>query len=247
MTSRQARTALAGFFLLAIGVAINVLYLQPGQPGSGREAADRSAPRQSVDRLRKPNEPAPAQALARPPSQRVSPAKPAEERLARLKPDAASVPSPALPSERDDTETVAAIQRELKQRGYAGFAADGTLTDLTRAAILAFEFDSGLPLLGEANEAILKRLLLGTSPGTDNAGAGTVRSPQADRLVRAAQQLLGALGYQPGPINGQLGAETRRAIREFELDKGLIPKGRISPEVMQRLKDSVAAARPAAR
>jgi peptidoglycan hydrolase-like protein with peptidoglycan-binding domain len=46
---------------------------------------------------------------------------------------------------------------------------------------------------------------------------------------------LSALGYQPGPVNGQLEADTVRAIREFELDKGLVPRGRISPELMAQL------------
>jgi peptidoglycan hydrolase-like protein with peptidoglycan-binding domain len=53
--------------------------------------------------------------------------------------------------------------------------------------------------------------------------------------VRLVQQRLGALGYQPGPSDGQLQEATMRAIRDFELDKGLVPKGRVSAEVLAQL------------
>jgi peptidoglycan hydrolase-like protein with peptidoglycan-binding domain len=249
MTSGQARVALGGFFLLAAGVAINALFLQPGPAALLKEAADRGA-RQPGERARKGAE-SPRVVSPQPSQPRVGPPaiRPAEERVARLKPDSASVDAAVLPAEPSaDSEMISAIQRELKLHGYAGIGADGALNDPTRAAILAFEYDSGLPLAAEPTPAILKRLVLGASAGADvSAGAGSVRSPQAERLVRGVQQTLATLGYQPGPANGQLTQETRRAIREFELDRGLIPKGRISAEVLARLKESLAAVKPAAR
>ena len=65
--------------------------------------------------------------------------------------------------------------------------------------------------------------------------AGKVGSAEAAELVRFVQQSLAALGYQAGPADGQLKAETVRAIREFEMDKGLVPKGRVSAELMGQL------------
>lgn len=159
-----------------------------------------------------------------------------------MKPDAASIDADTLPAEpKADSELVIAVQRELRQRGYAPAGGDGVLNDTLRAAILAYEFDSGMPLTAEPGDALLKRLLLGADAGGAAAGAGSVRSRQAERLIRSAQQGLAALGYQPGNAEGQLSPETRRALREFELDRGMIPKGRLSPEVMQRLKESLAA------
>ena len=38
------------------------------------------------------------------------------------------------------------------------------------------------------------------------------------------------------------GEDTLRAVREFELDKGLAAKGRISAEVLMRLTDAAAQA-----
>ena len=41
--------------------------------------------------------------------------------------------------------------------------------------------------------------------------------------MRAVQQWLAALGYQPGRTDGRPGEETVKAIRDFEMDKGLVP------------------------
>ena len=61
-----------------------------------------------------------------------------------------------------------------------------------------------------------------------------------------------ALGYQPGKIDGRVGDETERAIREFEMDHGLDPTGRVSAELFSRLAKAVSstkvgAASPAER
>ena len=60
-------------------------------------------------------------------------------------------------------------------------------------------------------------------------------------LVRFVEQALAALGYRPGPVDGHFEADTMRAIREFELDKGLVPKGRISAELIGQLTAPAAA------
>jgi peptidoglycan hydrolase-like protein with peptidoglycan-binding domain len=115
---------------------------------------------------------------------------------------------------------------------------------VTRAAIMAYEHDQGLPLTGEASEALLKRLLLGVSLTAD-LPAGTARkvaTVRAAQIVRKVQELLAKLGYQPGQVDGRLGEDTLRAVREFELDKGLAPKGRISADVLMRLTDAAAQA-----
>ena len=52
---------------------------------------------------------------------------------------------PAPPSS-ETPETIRAIQRELQARGYEAGAADGVPRLVTRAAIMAYEHDNGLPL-----------------------------------------------------------------------------------------------------
>ena len=173
-------------------------------------------------------------------------------RFARLRPDAAHTNSPGdrlpdAPDAEGDPDTIRAVQRELGFRGYGQLNIDGVPGLVTRAAIMAFESDNRMALTGEATEKVLSRLLLGPV-GSANAvadpAAGLVRSPQAELVIRTVQQSLAALGYQVGRIDGKPGDDIARAIREFELDEGLKPTGRVSAEVFSRLGRVVASAKP---
>ena len=73
-----------------------------------------------------------------------------------------------------------------------------------------------------------------------------MRSGHAEQVLRAVQQWLAALGYQPGRTDGRPGEETVKAIRDFEMDKGLVPRGRVSAELVARLSEA-AASKPASR
>jgi peptidoglycan hydrolase-like protein with peptidoglycan-binding domain len=163
-------------------------------------------------------------------------------RLARIKTDA----SDAETEVEGGPDTVRAVQRELNTRGYGMVQADGVPGLMTRAAIMAFEHDSKLPLTGEASEALLKRLLLGGSADAQAEGARKVRSVHAESIIRTVQQSLTTLGYQPGKADGRIGEETERAIREFEMDQGLATSGRVSAGMFARLAKAVSGVRPAA-
>jgi Putative peptidoglycan binding domain len=242
MTPGHARFALTSFFFVLTGVTINALYMQAGTLPRSKTTAERVAPRPTVERPRK------APDATR--GQRISQASPDEPtfHIARFAPDSAPLDTlPEVPEETTDVETVRAIQRELKQRGYGPVAGDGTMSLATRAAIMAFEHDQGLALTAEANDLLLKRLLLGASSAGDAAGARKVASAQAEQVVRTVQQALATLGYQPGRTDGRLGESTVSAIRDFEVDKGLVPKGRVSAELVVRLGDTATATRPRAR
>lgn len=134
-------------------------------------------------------------------------------------------------------DTVRAIQRELKKRGSTVVPVDGSLRPVTRAAIMAFEHDSGLPLTGEANEDQLKRLLLGASSVQATGKAGEVRSPHAEAVIKMVQRHLGERGYRPGATDGRLSGLTAAAIRQFENDQGMRGTGRISAELLARLQE----------
>src|SRR5262249_28190101 len=140
-------------------------------------------------------------------------------------------------------ETVRAIQRELKLRGYGPVPIDGGAGLATRAAIMAFEHDHGMALSGEASEQLLKRIVLGAVEpvNVSHTVVDRVGSPRAAEVIRSVQQWLAALGYQPGQINGRLGEETVRAIREFEANKGLVPRGCISAALVGQLSQATTA------
>jgi peptidoglycan hydrolase-like protein with peptidoglycan-binding domain len=240
MTPGLARIALLSFVLVSVGVAANALFLQARPPAAGKLAAERASVRPAAERA------GIGQAAA---SRRSAAPEEQALRIARFAPDVAKIdPTPAGPDEAADPETIRAIQRELKLRGYGPVAADGVIGLTTRAAIMAFEYDHAMPLSGEASERLLKRILLGAADpaGTNPLGAVRVRSGHAEEVVRSVQQWLAALGYQPGRIDGRPAEETAQAIRDFEMDKGLVPRGRVSAELVVRLSEA-AAPKPSSR
>jgi peptidoglycan hydrolase-like protein with peptidoglycan-binding domain len=114
--------------------------------------------------------------------------------------------------------------------------ADGLAGPVTRAAIMAFEYDYGLALTGQPTNALLKQILLGSGAATPRRGENIrVQSAEAEALIGSVQGTLAKLGYKPGPINGRLGPSTSRAIRKFEADQGLPASGRISGPLISRL------------
>ena len=231
MSQVRARLALFGFCAIAGGIVANVLAFQEPRRTSSIERARQLAEEDRLRRLALAAAPLPANPDAAAPP----PAKPT--RIARLKPDSAIAVQPFIHREpAASPETVRALQRELAQRGYEPGAADGSIGLATRAAIMAFEQDQGIPVTGEPSEALLKRLLLGVTPGDPLPPQPTREArQQVEQIVRTVQETLAALGYMPGTIDGHLGAETDRAIREFEMDQGLVPTGRISGRLITRL------------
>ena len=137
----------------------------------------------------------------------------------------------------DKVETTRAIQRELRARGYMPGPADGTAGLMTQAAIMAFEFDSGLRLNGRADPDLLKILLFGVPAGQTVGGKnkGMAVGHNARRVVATVQQTLRQLGYNVGKIDGEAGVGTARAIRDFEADQGLRETGRVSGRLVARM------------
>ena len=228
MTPGQARVALLSFLFVMGGVAVNALYLQGGGQRTSKAVAERGPPRAADNGIR----------LTKQVEAGGIPAGEQELRIARFGADPAKIERAAAPPpETAGTETIRAIQRELRLRGYGPISGDGTMAISTRAAIMAFEHDNGMALSGEASDRLLKRILLGAAdPASgDGTAAGKVRSAHAEHVIRDVQQRLAAQGYQPGTIDGRPGEETVRAIRDFEMDKGLVPRGRVSAELVARL------------
>ena len=225
MTPRQARIALSAFVLLAAGIVYNALYMQVDAT-SARMAGEAMRPAAASPRT-----------TAHPPAR--TRAAQGTKRTAQLKPDSANASDTPenLPDEAG-VDTIRAIQRELNQRGFGPLASDGIMRLVTRAAIMAYEHDNRLPYTAEATEGLLTRLVLGASAVNPPAGAGEVQSPHAEATIKQVQRMLVAGGYRPGPADGRLRVETTSAIRAFEQDQGLAPKGRISADVVARLQNS---------
>ncbi|MCT8971243.1 peptidoglycan-binding domain-containing protein [Microbaculum marinisediminis] len=56
-----------------------------------------------------------------------------------------------------------------------------------------------------------------------------------DRRIEAVQAILADLGYAPGSIDGRMSSSTKRAIEDFEVDRGMPMTGQISPKLLQEL------------
>ena len=74
---------------------------------------------------------------------------------------------------------------------------------------------------------------------SQNETADRSSSSQTDpALVREIQQLLFDKGFDPGPLDGKMGRATARAISDYQAAEGLAADGRISPELLVRLRRS---------
>ncbi len=65
------------------------------------------------------------------------------------------------------------------------------------------------------------------------------KSQQADELssvVADVQSRLARRGYDPGPIDGVVGAQTRDAIRAWQRDSGMAVDGRVTPALIESLR-----------
>ncbi len=131
--------------------------------------------------------------------------------------------------------TVRSVQKQLSVKGYDPGPVDGVHGLLTRAAVMAFQHDHDLPVTGEVSEALLKQVILGASGSRGPADVKTPVPEETTALIKAVQQILAKMGYDPGPVDGILGAGTRRAIRSFEEEQKLPVKGRVSGRVLKEL------------
>jgi peptidoglycan hydrolase-like protein with peptidoglycan-binding domain len=251
-----ARSALVAFAAIGAGVATNLLYLQDGArgPASGRTAAQHNTLQSDAERLRKMA----LEAAGLPdPSQgepsRATPALPAAGpavRIGSFAPSAGSIGLSAMPG-LDAGEarraTVRSIQGELHRRGYAPGTADGSVGLVTRAAVMAYEHDQGLPLTADPSPEILAHLRHGTSaPGAAIGldGLPTPPAGHAEQVIRSVQTSLSRLGYLGRVTDSATPEQTLRAIREFEMDNGMVPSGRISAPLVVKLAKQLKAPRP---
>ena len=261
MTPTHARFAVCAFVLLSAGVAGNIMLFQDQQAGNkassrratlerqGKSLAEPAAERAVHAPAGTSSQPMiiNAQPLVTSPPIPPKPAARVNLEIDR-KPSTTTV-DPAVAAAGDAPEVIAAIQRELQARGYEPGTPDGVAGAVTRAAIMAWEHDHGLPPTGEPTEAVMKAIVLGVS--AQAAGQITAqwqalpkdKRARPDQMMRMVQQSLSALGYNLGKTSGRMNDDTERAIREFETDQNLTPSGRVSGPLVARLMRLTAAGR----
>jgi peptidoglycan hydrolase-like protein with peptidoglycan-binding domain len=262
MTSaRDARIAGCAVVLLAGGVVANVAYLQDGQRERRRPVipvgvhVPLPSEKTSSD-VRRPSGPvtlslaslletSQADEMSALPAAQPAPQAPiAASRLSGIGQAIEQVTAPAQPAAQlqpqsadQGRDLVRDTQVALAALGYEPGPADGEIGLMTRAAILAFEFDHGLPATAEVGPATLSALKAPTRRATGFSRQAPSRA--ATGVIRAVQQHLIATGHLTGGANGQLDARTVTAIRSFESTSDLRPSGRVSAPLMARLQRAI--------
>ncbi|MEQ1651273.1 MAG: peptidoglycan-binding domain-containing protein [Hyphomicrobium sp.] len=220
MTAGDFKIASVALVLLTVSVAINLLVLQERRPGSAIETSA-IGPRSFEAKV--------AAALGVSTPETLGPPLAADATPLRLTP-----PKPVAVT--SNAEIIRGIQRELNTRGYEAGPPDGVAGLVTRAAIMAYEHDYGLPLTATPSQDLLSSIVLGSSaPQAIRSATNAGPTSDAASVVRSVEQQLATLGYTPGKADGTLNEQSARAIREFEVDQKLPESGRISGPLVSRL------------
>jgi peptidoglycan hydrolase-like protein with peptidoglycan-binding domain len=167
---------------------------------------------------------------------------PSSEVAVKLPPVSTDLP-PLEVADGTPTLLVKAVQRELSARGFDIGAEDGKLSSKTRAAIASYERDHDLPETGLATDELLRHILLGEA-ATPTAATGSLTAQDElsggdikdKNVVKAVQQILADLGYEPGKADGSMGDATTRAISAFQRDRKVAETGRVTPALLDELK-----------
>lgn len=236
----QSRLALVTFTALSGVVAVNAFFLQDASVSSAAARARSERVKTQSDQDRKSRlalNGAEARASETAATSRIPQAASTEHaKVGRFAPTAAHVSPLSLPENADEATaegTARAVQKILQERGYEPGRMDGAVGVVTRAAVMAYEHDNGLPLTAEATRSLLQHMRYGIPPETGAKAGRPGRMPHTEQIVRLVQQTLSGAGYFPGQLDGYYSKQLAEAIRLYESDIGLAPTGRISAPLVQ--------------
>ncbi len=122
------------------------------------------------------------------------------------------------------------IQDALRTLGYEAGRRTGRLTEETRAAIRSYESDQGLLASGQPSAELLRHMRrnIEAAPHKSvDADANTIAGIQADLRMR---------GYPIPRVTGQMDAQTRQAIREYQQGQGVAVTGEPSAALLAQLR-----------
>ncbi len=129
------------------------------------------------------------------------------------------------------TAYIRGIQEELAAHDYHPGPADGIMGAMTRDAIRHYQRDAGLEVHGVATKELLDHLKFALPKVYASP------PPELDQVVLEAQIHLQEMGYYRGPVDGQIGLDTREAARAFRHDAGLSVSGVVDEDLIERLSE----------
>jgi Putative peptidoglycan binding domain len=226
MTPGRVRLTLLAIMAIFLATAGNALFLQerartPAPTWAGRIQAEKPAPVMSQPEAA--SLPAPAREAPPAPMPAVFSAPPTQS--------APPAPSVQQPTEAPGQRLVGALERELSQRGYTDQLR--TRSNGLRLAILAYEFDAGMPLTGQPTETLLKQILFDLNQAPHGAFAD--RAEVNPRLVMEIQKTLLGLGFFRGNLSARMDLLTAGAVKDFERHRALPLTGRLNEATLLEL------------
>ena len=132
-------------------------------------------------------------------------------------------------------DLVARIQQALNRLGYDAGSADGVAGSRTERAIKTFQAEFGYPQTGKATQGLLDQLNGAIASGAASPERLLQRAGLLRSYTRAVQDALVAQGYDPGPVDGAIGPQTRSAIRDYQARNGLTADGEVSRALLASL------------
>lgn len=136
-------------------------------------------------------------------------------------------------------DAVKTLQDKLNALGYNSGSVDGIFGAKTYAAVTAFQKANSLGVDGIVGKLTWGKLY-GVSPAmpvetTTVDGRPTVSYGSRGDAVRKLQELLNALGYDCGSVDGIFGSKTKAAVLAFQKANGLGVDGIVGPLTWAKL------------
>ena len=92
-----------------------------------------------------------------------------------------------------------------------------------------------MPVDGLATRELAEHIDIAVARGNNSPEQILARGNMLRSYTRAIQEKLTALGYDPGPIDGAIGSQTRAAIVQYESDNGLPERGQVSKALLAHM------------
>jgi peptidoglycan hydrolase-like protein with peptidoglycan-binding domain len=129
------------------------------------------------------------------------------------------------------------VQMALYNLGYAVGTPDGLIGPKSRAAIRAYQVDSGLPASGEPSFALHEKLQASLAQRSGQTKPAPQATPAiSSAMISEAQTELRRRGYAINAITGTANAETVTAVRQYQADARLPITGEVSDGLLQQLR-----------
>ena len=133
-------------------------------------------------------------------------------------------------------EMISQIQTELNRLGYNAGSTDGTFGPSTRRAIVTYQSDMDMAVTGEASQRLLADLRDTRKSSAGSSDDNDAMTPA--ELVQQIEDELTRLGWDVGPPDGEWGAKSRNAAREFQSKINVPVNGNADGELLTQLQNS---------